>query len=233
MLDVPRHGRIPWYTSSSSWICPSLVYYSRALLAYFTWRGQSLFYSSARPPASTFVRYNSRTNSNVFIGDRTQAMSLEDGSNIQFSFPQRLPFKPYRIPWLLTLGSSFSLCILSLACSLPCPLWSWLAKPVPLSSPRKQNWSIKPFSELHWYKQTKLFLLILMNSYHAASVSACPCPLPSRARIRSNKKVGDSRLHPAAEENKQWINFILMRKKAVKLILERFRGHRIGINRDG
>ena len=64
-------------------------------------------------------------------------------------------------------------------------------------------------------------------------MSVCPCPLPSRARIRSNKKVGDSRLHPATEENKQRINFILMRKKAVKLILERFKGHRIGINRDG
>lgn len=182
MLDVPRHGRIPWYTSSSGWICPSLVYCSRVLLAYFTWRGQSLFYSSARPPASTFIRYNSRMNSNVFIGDHTQAKGLEDGSNIQFSFPQRLPFKPYRIPWLLTLGSSFSLCILSPPCNLPCPLWSWLAKPVPLSSPRKQSWSIKLFSELHWYKQTKLFLLILINSHHAASVSTCPLSSPFKGK---------------------------------------------------
>lgn len=233
MLDVPRHGRIPWCTSSSGWICPSLVYHSRVVLAYFTRRGQSLFYNSARPPASTFIRYNSRMNSNVFIGDRTHAKGLEDGSNIQFSFPQRLPFKPHRIPWLLTLGSSFSLWILSAACNLPCPLWSRPAKPVPLSSPRRQNWSIKPFSELHWYKQTKLFLLILINSHHAASVSARPCPLPSRARVRRNKKVGDSRPHPAAEENKQQVNFILMRKKSVKLILESFRGHRLGINRDG
>lgn len=90
------------YTSSSGWICPSLVYRSTAVLAYFTWCSHSPYYISAMPPPSMFVRYNSRMNSNVLIGDRTHAKSLEDGSNIQFLFPQRLPFKPYRIHWLLT-----------------------------------------------------------------------------------------------------------------------------------
>lgn len=201
------------YTSSSGWICPSLVYRSTAVLAYFTWCSHSPYYISAMPPPSMFVRYNSRINSNVLIGDRTHAKSLEDGSNIQFLFPQRLPFKPYRIHWLLTPGSSFSLYILSPAWGLPCPLWSWPAKPVPLSSPRKQNQTLESLSEQHLWKQTKLFLLILISSHHVASVSVCPCSLPSRARMRSNKKVqGDTGLHPAAEENKQWINFILMRK---------------------
>lgn len=46
------------YTNSSDCVCPSFVCSGTAVLAYFSWHGQSLFCSSTVPPPPLFVRYN-------------------------------------------------------------------------------------------------------------------------------------------------------------------------------